>query len=83
MRNAVMSGLSLATVIVEAGPTSGTRIQARQALAQGRPVFLPEPMLQERWARELAELSPVYVVTSLDEVTATLERLSSAEPLVA
>lgn len=83
MRNAVMSGLSLATVIVEAGPTSGTRIQARQSLAQGRPVFLPEPMLRERWARELAELSPVYVVASLDEITTTLERLSSAEPLVA
>jgi DNA processing protein len=83
LRNAVMSGLSLATVIVEAGPTSGTRIQARQSLAQGRPVFLPEPMLRERWARELAELSPVYVVASLDEITAALERLSSAEPLVA
>jgi len=83
LRNAVMSGLSLATVIVEAGPTSGTRIQARQSLAQGRPVFLPEPMLGERWARELAELSPVYVVASLDEITSALERLSSAQPLVA
>ena len=40
MRNAVMSGMALATVVVEASDTSGARIQARLALAQGRPVFL-------------------------------------------
>ena len=40
LRNAVMSGLSLATVIVEASATSGTRTQARAALEHGRPVFL-------------------------------------------
>ena len=83
MRNAVMSGLSLATVIVEAGPTSGTRIQARQALSQGRPVFLLEPMLRERWARELAELAAVRVISAPEEITQTLERLSSSEALVA
>ena len=41
MRNAVISGLTLATVVVEASQTGGSRIQARLALAQGRPVFLP------------------------------------------
>ena len=33
MRNAVMSGMTLGTVIVEASHASGTRIQARLALA--------------------------------------------------
>ena len=39
-RNITMSALSDATVIVEAGETSGTLIQARAALQQGRKVFI-------------------------------------------
>lgn len=39
-RNVTMSALSDATVIVEAGETSGTLIQARAALKQGRKVFI-------------------------------------------
>lgn len=39
-RNVTMSALSEATVIVEAGETSGTLIQARAALAQGRRLFI-------------------------------------------
>ena len=39
-RNIVMAALTEATVIVEAGPTSGTLIQARAALTQGRKVFI-------------------------------------------
>lgn len=51
MRNAVMSGMTHGTVIVEAFQTSGTRIQARLALAQGRPVFLHRSLLSQPWAR--------------------------------
>jgi DNA processing protein len=39
-RNKTMSALTEATVIVEAGETSGTLIQARAALAQGRKLFI-------------------------------------------
>jgi len=39
-RNKTMSALTEATVIVEAGQTSGTLIQARAALAQGRKLFI-------------------------------------------
>lgn len=39
-RNKTMSALSEATIIVEAGETSGTLIQARAALKQGRKVFI-------------------------------------------
>ena len=37
-RNVVMSGLSLATVVVEASEASGARLQARVALQHGRAV---------------------------------------------
>ncbi|HEY4242262.1 MAG TPA: DNA-processing protein DprA [Kofleriaceae bacterium] len=49
-RNHTMSALSDATVIVEAGETSGTLIQARAALAQGRKLFI----LESCFARGLA-----------------------------
>lgn len=39
-RNQTMAALSQATIIVEAGETSGTLIQARAALAQGRKLFI-------------------------------------------
>jgi DNA processing protein len=41
-RNATMSALAGATVIVEAGETSGTLHQARAALQQGRQLFILE-----------------------------------------
>jgi DNA processing protein len=82
MRNAVMSGLALGTVIVEAGPTSGARTQARLALAQGRPVLLVDTLLDQGWARELASRPGVYVVESAAEVPAVIERISSTGALV-
>lgn len=39
-RNKTMSALAKATIIVEAGETSGTLIQAREALKQGRKLFI-------------------------------------------
>ncbi|QBY43750.1 DNA-processing protein DprA [Arsenophonus nasoniae] len=39
-RNATMSALSEATIIVEASDTSGTLTQARAALDQGRKLFI-------------------------------------------
>lgn len=39
-RNATMSAFSQATIIVEAGETSGTLTQARAALSQGRKLFI-------------------------------------------
>jgi DNA processing protein len=76
-RNAVMSGMTLATVIVEASYRSGARIQARCALAQGRPVFLLESLLHQTWAQELAERPGVYVASEPAEIVDVLERLHS------
>jgi len=46
LRNGVMSGLSLATVIMEAGETSGALKQADFALKQGRQVLIPQKALE-------------------------------------
>ena len=46
LRNGVMSGLSLATVIMEAGETSGALKQADFALKQGRQILIPESALK-------------------------------------
>ncbi len=41
-RNKTMSAISQATVIIEAGETSGTLVQARAAIQQGRKLFILE-----------------------------------------
>lgn len=47
-RNITMSALTQATVIIEAGETSGTLIQARAALAQGRKLFILDSCFKNR-----------------------------------
>jgi DNA processing protein len=79
LRNALMSGLSLATVIVEASHRSGARIQARCALAHGRPVLLTHSLLDQPWAGQLADRSGVHVVRSPAEVVEVVEQVSSTE----
>jgi DNA processing protein len=49
-RNITMSALTEATVIVEAGETSGTLIQARAALQQGRKLFILDSCFPQRAA---------------------------------
>jgi len=83
MRNATMSGLALATVIVEAAQTSGSRMQARLALEQGRPVFLLDSLLEQEWARAFARRPGIQVVSSPGEITTAVERLTSSDALVA
>jgi DNA processing protein len=74
IRNGVMSGLSLASVIVEADVTSGTRIQARLALAHGRPVFLASALMEQPWAQALAARPAVHVYREPAEITDVIER---------
>jgi DNA processing protein len=78
-RNGVMSGLSRGTVIVAAGARSGTRVQARLALAHARPVFLLPDLLAHPWAAELSARPNVHVVATAAEVIRITNRL--AEPL--
>jgi DNA processing protein len=78
MRNVVTSGLALATVIVEAGPTSGARLQARLALEQLRPVVLLERLVErEQWARRYAGRKGTIVAATPAEI---LDAVRSLEP---
>jgi DNA processing protein len=83
MRNAVMSGLAEATVVIEASETSGSRSHVRSALAHGRPVFLLESLLEQEWARACVGLGGVHVVRCAAEIVEVIDRLTSPEPLVA
>lgn len=74
MRNVVMSGMGIGTVVVEASRTSGAKMQARLALDHGKRLFLLEPLvMQEAWARDYSERPGAMVVRSVDDVLAALE----------
>lgn len=85
-RNASMSGYGMATIIIEAGEKSGTRIQARLAVGHGRPLILSSTVATgTQWGAALVGLPNVYVASSLaelkdcvQEVLAAPDRLSSA-----
>jgi DNA processing protein len=83
MRNAVMSGLTLGTVVVEATQTSGARLQARLALAHGRSVFLLESLVRtQQWAREFARRPGTHVVRTPAQIVETVLRLTGPDALV-
>jgi DNA processing protein len=77
MRNAIMSGYCLATVVIEALERSGARMQARIALEHGRHVFLMRSLLEHQWAREYAARPSTTVVDAANEVFDGLEKLQS------
>jgi DNA processing protein len=77
MRNAVMSGYALATVVIEAAYQSGARMQARLALQHGRHVFLMRSLLQHDWAKGYAERPGVTVVDNASHVFDGLQRLAA------
>ncbi|MGH7498684.1 MAG: DNA-processing protein DprA [Gemmatimonadales bacterium] len=88
MRNVVMSGLSLATVVVEAGETSGARLQARVALQHGRTVFLLQSLVEQhewaaRYATEGAYGTNAIVISSPDEIIERLEGRLEPSPIAA
>lgn len=65
-RNVTMSALTVATIIVEAGETSGTLIQARAAIAQGRKLFILDSCFLNpkiTWPQKFAEKGAIRVKT--------------------
>lgn len=84
MRNALISGIALATVVVEASEISGTRTLARLALAQARPLFLTRTLVDRQpWAQHLAQCPGTHVIHNPAEITTAIERLISPGSLVA
>jgi DNA processing protein len=70
MRNATMSGLTLGTVVIEASENSGSLIQARKALEQGRKLFVPRSVFDDTtlsWPRRLVDRR-AYIFATVDEL---------------
>jgi DNA processing protein len=63
-RNITMSALTEATIIVEAGETSGTLVQAHAALHQGRKLFILDNCFRKglSWPQKLADKGAIRVV---------------------
>lgn len=73
-RNVTMSALTEATVIVEAGETSGTLTQARAALHQGRKLFILDSCFTKpnlTWPAKFAGEGAIRVRT-IDDIWAAL-----------
>lgn len=76
MRNAVMSGLSVATVVIEASETSGALIQARKCLQQGRKLFIPQSAVERQdltWPRTYLQRANTHAFRAVEELLAVLE----------
>jgi DNA processing protein len=68
-RNITMSALTEATIIVEAGDTSGTLTQARAALHQGRKLFILDSCFRRKnltWPARFEKLGGIRVRDSAD-----------------
>jgi DNA processing protein len=73
-----MSGYGMATIVVEAGETSGARTQARMAVEHGRPVILTDMVVERNeWAQKLVQLPGVHVVAGLRELGPIVEEIRS------
>ena len=70
LRNATMSALALGTVVIEAADRSGSLIQARKALEQGRKLFIPRSAMENRsvsWPRAMVSRG-AHVFSSVDDL---------------
>jgi DNA processing protein len=80
VRNRIIAGLALGTVVVEAARRSGSLITARRALDQGREVFaVPGSPLDPRCAgcNGLIQEGAALLVQSAQDVLAVLDGLSN------
>jgi len=88
LRNGVMSGLSLATIIMEAGETSGALKQADYAMKQGRQVMIPESAMKLetiKWPRKYVEKGAIVVNKTSDVIEVLAQnnifRVNEPEPI--
>ena len=81
-RNLTTSGMSMATVVVEASETSGAYLQAQAALKHGRPVFLVESLVTAQpWADQMSKAP--RDVTVVKDANAIVEQLEEHLSIIA
>lgn len=84
-RNVTMSGIAQGTVVIEAGSTSGAKMQARIALEHGKKVFLIKSLTeQQEWARKYVETRGAVQVEDVETVADALappERIQAVDTL--
>jgi DNA processing protein len=74
VRNIVTSGLSVGTVVVEAGPTSGARQQAEHALRHGKRLFLFQRLVEHQpWAEDLMKTPGVVAIDDIGEILRAID----------
>lgn len=81
-RNQTMSGLSLATIIVEAGETSGALIQAQQCLRQKRQLFILKNLVENpklEWPKKYVGKEGVFIVSKIDDLIRELQKFKLVE----
>ncbi len=77
MRNVVMSGMGVGTVVIEASKTSGAKMQARLALEHGKRLFLVNTLvMREEWAQNYAKHPGATVIDSVNDVVDVLAALA-------
>lgn len=82
MRNAVMSAYANATIIVSAKEDSGTRHQAKQAAAHGRPLVVSRSVYEHTtWGRALVDDPSVLarVAYSVEESVAHAQEMATLD----
>ena len=78
-RNVTMSALTEATIIVEAGETSGTLIQARAAIQQKRKLFILDSCFRDErltWPQKYADKGAIRV-TDYDDIRKHLSQATN------
>lgn len=80
MRNATMSAYGRATIVVEAAEHSGARIQARLAVAHGRPVVVMNAVVHgTNWGARLRDQPGVYVADSPEHAVDQVEEIMRSD----
>lgn len=76
LRNGTMSAISRATVIVEAGETSGALKQADYAIKQGRLIFIPQSAIDNpaiSWPKKYIKMTGAHSFQKIDDLLIALK----------